>query len=63
LHIIWIGDETVRGVKKLKNMYYLDETKVQRDGTAFRAPLQVGTGELVSLMSQFLAFCLQNDVF
>lgn len=28
LHIIWIGDEKVRGVEKLRNMYYLDETKV-----------------------------------
>lgn len=63
MHIIWIGDEEVRGVEKLRNMYYLDETEVQRDGTAFRAPLQVGTRELVSLMSQFLAFCSQNDVF
>lgn len=63
MHIIWIGDEEVTGVEKPRNMYYLDETEVQRNGTAFRAPLQVGTRELVSLMSQFLAFCLQNDVF
>lgn len=27
LHIIWIGDEKVRGVEKLRT-YYLDETKV-----------------------------------
>lgn len=63
LHIIWIGDEQVRGVEKPRDTYYLDETEAQRDGTAFRAPLQVATGELVSLMSQFLAFCLQNDIF
>ena len=53
----------MRGVEKPRNTYYLDETEAQRDGTAFRAPLQVGTRELVSLMSQFLAFCLQNDIF
>ena len=58
LHIIWTGDEEVRGVEKPRNKYYLDETEAQRDGIAFRVPLHVGTGKLVPLKSQFWAFWL-----